>query len=158
MASLAAAQRPSRKSIFLAAPLAIAVCAPAFAQDTAAPAAPAATNQATPVQPVEAAAKPTPPDAAKLITPQVVAEVKKLVLQPVTVISIGASNDAHAAIDQAGIDKLDGEWKVGAGQVFVCGDNRDNSLDSRTFGPIDTKDIVGTAAFRFLPIKQTRTF
>ena len=111
MASFAAAQRPSRKSIFLAAPLAIAVCAPAFAQDTAAPAAPAATNQATPVQPVEAAAKPTPPDAAKLITPQVVAEVKKLVSQPVTVISIGASNDAHAAIDQAGIDKLDGEWK-----------------------------------------------
>ncbi len=53
---------------------------------------------------------------------------------------------------------IDGEWTVGKGQIFVCGDNRDNSLDSRTFGPIDTKDIVGTAAFRFLPIKQTRTF
>lgn len=53
---------------------------------------------------------------------------------------------------------IDGEWTVGKNQVFVCGDNRDNSLDSRTFGPIDTKDIVGTAAFRFLPIKQTRTF
>lgn len=53
---------------------------------------------------------------------------------------------------------IDGEWTVGKNQIFVCGDNRDNSLDSRTFGPIDTKDIVGTAAFRFLPIKQTRTF
>lgn len=53
---------------------------------------------------------------------------------------------------------MDGDWTVGPGQVFVCGDNRDNSLDSRTFGPIDTKDIVGTAAFRFLPVKQARTF
>lgn len=53
---------------------------------------------------------------------------------------------------------IDGEWTVGQDQIFVCGDNRDNSLDSRTFGPIDTKDIVGTAAFRFIPIKQTRTF
>lgn len=60
-----------------------------------------------------------------------------------------------SVITQTGID---GEWTVGKGQVFVAGDNRDNSLDSRTFGPINTDDIVGTAAFRFLPIKQTRTF
>ena len=53
---------------------------------------------------------------------------------------------------------IDGEWTVGAGQVFVCGDNRGNSLDSRTFGPIDTSDIVGTAAFRFLPVNTSRTF
>ena len=53
---------------------------------------------------------------------------------------------------------IDGEWTVGEGQIFVCGDNRDNSLDSRSFGPIDTKDIVGTAAFRFLPVKTTRSF
>ena len=53
---------------------------------------------------------------------------------------------------------IDGEWTIGKDQIFVCGDNRDNSLDSRTFGPIDTKDIVGTAAFRFLPTNQSRTF
>jgi signal peptidase I len=53
---------------------------------------------------------------------------------------------------------INGDWTVGEGQVFVAGDNRDNSLDSRSFGPIDTKDIVGTAAFRFLPIKQSRKF
>jgi len=53
---------------------------------------------------------------------------------------------------------IDGEWLVGQNQVFVCGDNRDNSYDSRTFGPIETNTIVGTAAFRFLPVKQTRTF
>jgi signal peptidase I len=39
-----------------------------------------------------------------------------------------------------------GPVKVGAGQVFVAGDNRDYSLDSRTasFGVIPTTDIKGT--------------
>jgi signal peptidase I len=53
---------------------------------------------------------------------------------------------------------INGEWTVGDGEVFACGDNRVNSLDSRTFGPIKTKDIVGTASFRFLPVSQSRSF
>ena len=52
---------------------------------------------------------------------------------------------------------LDGEWNVGDGEIFVDGDNRQNSLDSRSFGPIKTDDIVGTAAFRFLPANTSRT-
>jgi hypothetical protein len=122
---LAAALRQSGKSIFFALPLALAASAlPCFAQDAVtAPTAPAAAVEATPAQPAapsgsttpaatEVASKPTPPDAAKLITPQVIAEVKKLLAQPVTVISIGASNDAHGNIDQGGIDALDNEWKA----------------------------------------------
>lgn len=53
---------------------------------------------------------------------------------------------------------IDGEWTVGPDEVFVCGDNRSNSLDSRTFGPIKESDIVGTAKFRFLPTSQARSF
>lgn len=53
---------------------------------------------------------------------------------------------------------IDGEWTVGEGEVFVNGDNRINSLDSRSFGPIKTKDIVGKAAFRFLPLSKSRSF
>ena len=53
---------------------------------------------------------------------------------------------------------IDGEWTVGNDEVFVCGDNRDNSLDSRTFGPIREADIVGTAKFRFMPTSQSRSF
>ncbi len=47
---------------------------------------------------------------------------------------------------------------VPQGEVFVCGDNRLNSLDSRYFGTIRTKDIVGTAEFRMYPFGQQRSF
>lgn len=32
---------------------------------------------------------------------------------------------------------------LGPGEYYVMGDNRDNSLDSRVFGPINGADIVG---------------
>jgi signal peptidase I len=38
------------------------------------------------------------------------------------------------------------------GQVFVMGDNRTNSEDSRIFGPIDEDAIVGRAFIRVLPV------
>ncbi len=42
--------------------------------------------------------------------------------------------------------------QVREGFVFVMGDNRTNSDDSRCFGPIDQDDIVGRAFIRVLPI------
>ena len=43
-------------------------------------------------------------------------------------------------------------------QLFVCGDNRPDSLDSRTFGPIETHQIVGKLSLRLLPLKQLQKF
>lgn len=43
-------------------------------------------------------------------------------------------------------------------QLFVCGDNRPNSLDSRTFGPIETDQVVGKLVARILPINNTKAF
>lgn len=45
-----------------------------------------------------------------------------------------------------------------ADQIFVCGDNRPNSEDSRYFGPINANDIVGKLVLRLLPINKTKTF
>jgi signal peptidase I len=53
---------------------------------------------------------------------------------------------------------IDGEWQVGKRQIFVVGDNRYNSLDSRLFGPIDSSNIVGKLAARVLPINQMKRF
>lgn len=43
-------------------------------------------------------------------------------------------------------------------QLFVCGDNRPNSLDSRTFGPIQTNQVVGKLVARILPLNNTKIF
>ncbi|MBI5832932.1 MAG: signal peptidase I [Armatimonadetes bacterium] len=37
------------------------------------------------------------------------------------------------------------------GQVFVLGDNRPQSEDSRDFGPVPAASILGTAVYRFWP-------
>jgi signal peptidase I len=48
--------------------------------------------------------------------------------------------------------------RVEAGEVYVCGDNRDNSLDSRSFGPIKASDIVGKLIFRVFPLNKADLF
>jgi signal peptidase I len=47
--------------------------------------------------------------------------------------------------------------KVPSGDVFVMGDNRCNSLDSRTFGPIPQHDIVGRAFLIIWPLKRVHS-
>jgi len=47
---------------------------------------------------------------------------------------------------------------VPEGTVFVSGDNRSNSLDSRYFGPVPANDIVGKLGLRVYPFNQTKVF
>jgi signal peptidase I len=44
------------------------------------------------------------------------------------------------------------------GQIFVCGDNRPDSLDSRIFGYINADQIVGKLAIRVFPLNQIKAF
>lgn len=60
----------------------------------------------------------------------------------------------RTATDTAGSIDL----TVGKNEVFVLGDNRPNSLDSRAFGPIETKDIVGKLILRVLPASDIKRF
>lgn len=43
-------------------------------------------------------------------------------------------------------------WDVGPGEVFVMGDNREDSRDSREFGVVQTSEIIGRAWLRFWPL------
>jgi signal peptidase I len=54
-------------------------------------------------------------------------------------------------------------WVIPQGELFVMGDHRANSADSRVFGPIEKKDVVGRAWLRYWPfssfgILQTPTY
>lgn len=43
-------------------------------------------------------------------------------------------------------------------ELFVSGDNRPESLDSRSFGPIQTNQLVGKLVLRIMPIDKTKVF
>ena len=43
------------------------------------------------------------------------------------------------------------KWQVGENEYFVSGDNRENSNDSRVWGPLPRKEIIGKAFYRLLP-------
>lgn len=47
---------------------------------------------------------------------------------------------------------------VREGEVFVCGDNRSNSLDSRAIGAIPSEDIIGKLSFRIYPLSNAQKF
>jgi signal peptidase I len=68
------------------------------------------------------------------------------------------------ALDESYLYMVDGEpqpteptpggqtrWVIGAGQLFVMGDHRGNSSDSRTFGPIEVSSVAGRAWLRYWP-------
>ncbi|MGL4820336.1 MAG: signal peptidase I [Bacilli bacterium] len=54
------------------------------------------------------------------------------------------------------LEEATGYDRVPEGTVFVLGDNRDESTDSRIIGCIDYKKIKGTASVVFYPFKEVR--
>lgn len=45
----------------------------------------------------------------------------------------------------------DADWRLGPNEYFFMGDNRNNSRDSRRFGPVSRDHVVGEALIRYWP-------
>jgi signal peptidase I len=64
---------------------------------------------------------------------------------PYTYKNAAGVNEPTQASDQT-------SWTVPAGELFVMGDHRQKSADSRVFGPIPESSVVGRAFLRYWPI------
>lgn len=52
----------------------------------------------------------------------------------------------------------DGTARIPKGKFLVLGDNRSYASDSRFYGYVDEKDIIGTVSMRLLPIHKLTSF
>lgn len=50
------------------------------------------------------------------------------------------------------------DYTLSEHQIFVSGDNRPNSLDSRAFGPINADQVIGKLILRVFPIDKAKVF
>ena len=82
--------------------------------------------------------------------------IKRVIGLPGELVLIG---DGQVSVDGVRLDepyiaaapRYNGEWEVQPGQVFVLGDNRNNSSDSQTWGPVPLEQLIGKAVLVYWP-------
>jgi hypothetical protein len=93
-----------------AAILTVGLAGHALAQETAAP----VPDATAPVPQTVATTPAQAPISADIIKPEFVETLRKDLQQPVTILSVAASNTRHEGVQQAEIEKLDDAWKTEA--------------------------------------------
>jgi signal peptidase I len=71
-----------------------------------------------------------------------------------------SANNGHIAVNGILLDEpylastpnYEGEWVVGPEELFVLGDNRNNSNDSKNWGTLKLEAVVGKAIFIYWPL------
>lgn len=69
-----------------------------------------------------------------------------------------ARQNGRLFTDDLSILSLTGETKIPKGKYFVLGDNRPYSTDSRSYGVVDEKEIIGVVEGKILPLYQIERF
>ncbi|NIK75531.1 signal peptidase I [Paenibacillus castaneae] len=88
--------------------------------------------------------------------------IKRVVAVPGDVIDMrdgevylnGKKSEEHYVKGQTFAGSVEMPFTVQPGQLFVMGDNREHSMDSREIGPIARSSIEGKAVFRLWPIPK----
>jgi signal peptidase I len=82
--------------------------------------------------------------------------VKRIIALPAETVHV---EDGQVFVDGVRLDepyvaaqpRYDGDWVVDEGEVFVLGDNRNNSSDSQNWGNLPIDDIIGRAEIVYWP-------